>query len=518
MSGIVNNESGLTARSKINAVITRIFETPADVVADTSLTLTPNDANSVSVGDTLKTRRGDHTYQVLASGASIYDLQTAGGVKLNLLPSDDGVYHFDGMNPTKDGTGDNLAKFQSLLNKTTIVGVGARIGPEIVVGYGTYAFSDTINLKSLVRLVFKRATCVFPAATAGIVVNRFNTFGAATDSSDPYGADNSEIIGFTMVGGRGGAFDETKSGIWLRARAIVTNCSFNSLAGHGVYAAAGSDGNPYIGNCNLSRVKNITSASCRGSSCHIEGTDANAGSFSEINGVNNDQWCVYEDSFLGNEHQGHHSYGNLLGSYYASNQSPFTGCYSEDGTGNAANTGGPLIACAISSANAGTGPKLVCEHANGPRSWTNENGGFRGRSSVHSADLGTEGNMIITSRHNTEGIGYPFRLGWEDDASGAFIRWASSSTRLINFNGRNTAATYGRSAAVGESLNIPSFFLGSGSGARALTYSSAAPTTGTWARGDIVFNNAPSAAGKIGWVCTTAGTPGTWKAWGVIDA
>lgn len=44
----------------------------------------------------------------------------------------------------------------------------------------------------------------------------------------------------------------------------------------------------------------------------------------------------------------------------------------------------------------------------------------------------------------------------------------------------------------------------------------AAPTTGTWARGDIVYNNAPSAAGTIGWVCVAAGTPGTWKAWGTI--
>lgn len=39
-----------------------------------------------------------------------------------------------------------------------------------------------------------------------------------------------------------------------------------------------------------------------------------------------------------------------------------------------------------------------------------------------------------------------------------------------------------------------------------------APTTGTWARGSIVYNSTPSAGGTPGWVCTTAGTPGTWKA------
>ena len=45
----------------------------------------------------------------------------------------------------------------------------------------------------------------------------------------------------------------------------------------------------------------------------------------------------------------------------------------------------------------------------------------------------------------------------------------------------------------------------------------AAPTTGAWAQGDIVKNSAPAEAGSasskyvvIGWICTVAGTPGTW--------
>lgn len=49
-------------------------------------------------------------------------------------------------------------------------------------------------------------------------------------------------------------------------------------------------------------------------------------------------------------------------------------------------------------------------------------------------------------------------------------------------------------------------------------YASAAPTTGTWEVGAQVLHSAPAAAGNIGWVCTTAGTPGTWKAFGTIAA
>lgn len=47
-------------------------------------------------------------------------------------------------------------------------------------------------------------------------------------------------------------------------------------------------------------------------------------------------------------------------------------------------------------------------------------------------------------------------------------------------------------------------------------YGSAAPTTGTWRAGDIVYSTAPAAGGSIGWVCTTAGMPGTWKSFGSI--
>ena len=47
--------------------------------------------------------------------------------------------------------------------------------------------------------------------------------------------------------------------------------------------------------------------------------------------------------------------------------------------------------------------------------------------------------------------------------------------------------------------------------------STAAPTTGTYQRGDIVRNSEPSELGSAsskyvitGWICTVAGSPGTW--------
>lgn len=46
----------------------------------------------------------------------------------------------------------------------------------------------------------------------------------------------------------------------------------------------------------------------------------------------------------------------------------------------------------------------------------------------------------------------------------------------------------------------------------------AAPTTGTWQQGDILWNATASAGGFAGWICVTAGTPGTWKTFGAISA
>lgn len=44
----------------------------------------------------------------------------------------------------------------------------------------------------------------------------------------------------------------------------------------------------------------------------------------------------------------------------------------------------------------------------------------------------------------------------------------------------------------------------------------AAPSAGTWSVGDTVYFSAPASGNYIGSVCTTAGTPGTWKNFGAI--
>jgi len=44
----------------------------------------------------------------------------------------------------------------------------------------------------------------------------------------------------------------------------------------------------------------------------------------------------------------------------------------------------------------------------------------------------------------------------------------------------------------------------------------APPTSGEHKLGDIVWNSQPSPGGYAGWICVVAGTPGTWKGFGLI--
>jgi hypothetical protein len=62
-----------------------------------------------------------------------------------------------------------------------------------------------------------------------------------------------------------------------------------------------------------------------------------------------------------------------------------------------------------------------------------------------------------------------------------------------------------------NSAGFPAFG-GDGTTAQRMEWAAVAPTTGTWRQGDVVWNTGAAAGGAPGWVCTTAGTPGTWKA------
>jgi len=88
---------------------------------------------------------------------------------------------------------------------------------------------------------------------------------------------------------------------------------------------------------------------------------------------------------------------------------------------------------------------------------------------------------------------------------------AASLTRILSLNGTTKKLAL-------SGLLLPGNFSGGtgdtiSEGTPGIIYGNAAPTAGTWVKGDIVYNANPSVGQPIGWTCTVAGTPGTWVAW-----
>lgn len=82
----------------------------------------------------------------------------------------------------------------------------------------------------------------------------------------------------------------------------------------------------------------------------------------------------------------------------------------------------------------------------------------------------------------------------------------------------NNVAGTGVATATFNAITNVGIRLWGNSWERRQAYGSTAPASGTWAVGDTVWDTTPSAAGSMGWVCVTAGAPGTWKTFGAIAA
>lgn len=92
---------------------------------------------------------------------------------------------------------------------------------------------------------------------------------------------------------------------------------------------------------------------------------------------------------------------------------------------------------------------------------------------------------------------------------------AVSTVTAASLNGASDRVLVGLAAGAGvrvKGVNVSDLLSLAG-----FNKAAAAPTTGAHTVNELVFNNAPVAGGFLGWVCVTAGTPGTWKQWGMIE-
>jgi hypothetical protein len=310
-----NGETGLSVRNKLNKAInlTDRVMIVDDVTQLANLVYDLNSQWGVAAGMQVMTAKEGFLYDVLASGASVFDIQP-GAVKLDALPGEDGSFNFRSMLPAANGTTDDYPLLARLLAKPN-VGVLSIYFPN-----GNYFMGSTIELKRIVRLwgdsgysTESAPRLTFPANTWGIVVNRGNTLNGGTETVPTGGADGSEINGLYLISNRGS--DRTKHGIWLRARAVVMNTFVRNFPGNGIAVIANCGaGGSTEGNANSFFIANCICTWNSNHGFYADGDCANAGTIINLDCSDNGRCGIYDSSFLGNTYIGCHTASNGFGS------------------------------------------------------------------------------------------------------------------------------------------------------------------------------------------------------------
>lgn len=106
--------------------------------------------------------------------------------------------------------------------------------------------------------------------------------------------------------------------------------------------------------------------------------------------------------------------------------------------------------------------------------------------------------------HSSETVDWPWMLRYQ---SGDWVFKNSTADGVrepARITGQNTTQQFGRGANQPYKFAVPEIIIG----ARHHTSATAAPTSGSWAQGDIVWNQNATSGGFAGWICVTAGTFG----------
>jgi hypothetical protein len=276
---------------------------------------------------------------------------------------------------------------------------------------------------------------------------------------------------------------------------------------------AGASGLGIGGNANNSVFYNIwTRNAVNGDGLHIKGSDTNACLFSHSNCGSNKGWGINDSSFLGNTHVQIHTSGNNYGAVTSTNdnnQSVFVGPYAEGGQG--AENGS--VTYDISN----RAMILGCSGVNPTGEQTfivgNQTGTIHGSNIIRADSASSKGGGEPYSRLGKDFIDLRTIDGevWElGRVSSTYSGMTYSGVRSFLLKNSTLGAT---------KKGVPYFANGfSLSRNHSQQADDVAPTTGEWIKGEIFWNTNPAPGGNVGWVCTTSGSPGTWKTFGSIEA
>jgi hypothetical protein len=142
------------------------------------------------------------------------------------------------------------------------------------------------------------------------------------------------------------------------------------------------------------------------------------------------------------------------------------------------------------------------------------------------AASGSVSNLTLTSNsvRASDGYGVYSRYFSYVSASGNHVESVTGTSRGYRFDDtvstKLVGNTVGSGVTTGHSVAADTkskFSESDNSWNPTNSFSTTAPTTGTWVKGSVVWNNSPDPGESVGWVCTVTGTPGTWKSFGTVS-
>ena len=350
----------------------------------------------------------------------------------------------------------------------------------------------------------------FPVNTKGILVQKANT------GPNQNGGDGSILEGIFI---QGSGTTTTAHGIDMQARMVLRNCAIYGFGGNGINIVADSGVRT---NANNWVIENCTSLVNGGHGLYVSGADSNAGYCHMLDASNNGGWGIYDNSFLGNTYIACHTASNVAGPYQsigANARSIFIGCYSEGGQppSNIILTsfamGGLHGAGFTAGSNFLTTSGNTFQTASAMTSGSFTFGYNQPLTSgTFSKFYDTTGYYTWAQNKQTGSVGYQ----WANLGSPGYLLWYDRNATLANGYARDLSTGTAPTGTYGA-MGIDQHYAG---GIHQMLWrglGTASPTGIASLQGDIIYNTAPVSGGYIGWVCTVAGTPGTWKTFGLIS-
>lgn len=461
----------------------------------------------------------------------IYDPAGTGAVTTNVQAKLRESVSVQDFGAVGDGVTDDYAAFQAAIDSLPVSG-GTIIIPATA--SNSWVISQTLNVRKKAHIIGqiaqgtgeKGTTLVFPANTSGIVFNSIDTSLYTTvpiDAALP-GAYGSILENVALFGNK--AASTSGDGVVVRCSMECRGVAARNFFRYGfrIYADLGTGGSTE-GDANqwvLYRCQSILNGD---HGVYVNGDDANVGVamkvFSQLNGG----YGFYDNSLIGNTYIGCDTAANTLGAMSATRASASNTVIGlwEDGGGTSQFDGATQT---IIGGNAGNpSPTSTSFFQYGgvaqrkPFGYVNNRGSQQVGSTLGTRVSDTSMTVSTYGATTENATLDAWKFQFDETEKAWFLQYANSAafTPIAYLN--SAASLYTLKGFAGPVFRNGYAVRSTGVINTSLVrmLGTAAPVTGTWVVGDIVYNSAPVAGGTIGFVCTTAGTPGTWKTFGAIS-